>query len=207
MLRVLRRVNDRRRHVNGEYGWLFYPYTGDEMVVIDCETTGVDLRTAEPVSIGAVRVRGDRVLSSESLNLWLKRPASLTGDSIRVHGLRGIDLDDGMEIKEALVKLLNFIGNRPLLGWRLDFDLAIINRQLRPHFGFDLPNSTMDVAQLHYRRQRRSAHGPEPVSMRFEAVAQSLGVPVMGRNTALGDAITTALIYLQLERAQERRKA
>ena len=43
--------------------------------------------------------------------------------------------------------------------------------------------------------------------MRFEAVAQSLGVPVMGRNTALGDAITTALIYLQLERAQERRKA
>lgn len=198
MFRVLRRANDRRRHAGGRYGWLFHPYTGDELVAIDCETTGVDTRTAEPVSIAAVKVRGDRVLTSESLELRIKRPATLTGDSIRVHGLRGIDLEDGAEIEDALVKLLDFIGNRPLLGWRLDFDLAIINRQLRPRFGFDLPNSGIDVAQLCHRQQRRSVMEPP---QRFETVAHSLGVPVIGRHTALGDAVTTALIYLRLERA------
>ncbi|PMR76619.1 3'-5' exonuclease [Billgrantia endophytica] len=200
MFRALRRANDRRRHADGEYGWLFHPYTGDELVAIDCETTGLDTRMAEPVSIAAVKVRGDRVLASESLDLRLKRPASLTGDSIRIHGLRGIDLDDGECIDEALAKLLDFIGNRPLLGWRLDFDLAILNRQLRPRFGFDLPNSGIDVAQLYHRQLRRSAMEPEPPASRFDDVAQSLGVPVMGRNTALGDAVTTALIYLRLER-------
>lgn len=198
MLRMLRRVNDQRRHSSGEYGWLFQPYTGNELVAIDCETTGVDTRSAEPVSIGAVKVRGDKVLTSEPFNLRLKRPASLTGDSIRVHGLRGVDLDDGVELGEALAKLLDFIGNRPLLGWRLDFDLAILNRQIRPRFGFDLPNSGVDVAQLHQRRLRRSVMAPEPPAMRFEAAAESLRVPVMGRNTALGDAVTTALIYLRL---------
>lgn len=201
MFRVLRRANDRRRHAGGEYGWLFRPYTGDELVAIDCETTGVDTRIAEPVSIGAVKVRGDRVLTSESLDLRLKRPATLTGDSIRVHGLRGIDLDDGVSLDDALVTLLDFIGNRPLLGWRLDFDLAILNRQIRSRFGFDLPNSGIDVAQLYHRQQRRSVMEPEPRSQRFEAVAETLGVPVMGRNTALGDAVTTALMYLRLERA------
>ncbi|KAA0011765.1 3'-5' exonuclease [Billgrantia pellis] len=200
MFRALRRAHDRRRHANGEYGWLFHPYTGDELVSIDCETTRLDARTAEPVSIGAVKVRGDRVLTSESLSLRLKRPATLTGDSIRVHGLRGIDLDDGECLDEALAKLLDFVGNRPLLGWRLDFGLSILNRQIRPRFGFDLPNSGIDVAQLYHRQRRRSMMEPEPRSLRFDAVAEALDVPIMGRHTALGDAVTTALMYLRLER-------
>ncbi|MBW6390872.1 MAG: 3'-5' exonuclease [Halomonas sp.] len=209
MFRALRRANDRRRHAGGEYGWLFRPYTGDELVAIDCETTGIDTRTAEPVSIGAVKVRGDRVLTSESLDLRLRRPATLTGDSIRVHGLRGVDLDDGVGLDDALATLLDFIGNRPLLGWRLDFDMTILNRQIRPRFGFDLPNSGIDVAQLYHRQQRRSVMEPESPAQRFEAVAEALGVPIMGRHTALGDAVTTALMYLRLERAgmQDRREA
>ncbi|MCG6657650.1 3'-5' exonuclease [Halomonas campisalis] len=199
MLRALRRASDRRRHAEGEYGWLFNPYTGDELVAIDCETTGVDPRSAEPVSIAAVKVRGERVLTSESLDLRLQRPSTLSGESIRIHGLRGIDLDDGECLDQALARLLDFIGNRPLLGWRLDFDLAIINRQLRPRFGFDLPNSGIDVAQLYHRQLRRS-HLEAASAPRFEAAAKALGVPVMGRNTALGDAVTTALMYLRLER-------
>lgn len=199
MLKVLRRAADRRRHANGEYAWLFHPYTGEEMVVIDTETTGLDTRSAELVSIAAVRVRGDRILTSESLDLRLRRPDTLTGDSIRIHGLRGVDLDNGESIDAALARLLDFVGNRPLVGWYLGFDLAILNRELRPRFGFELPNATVDVAQL-WRRRLWRRH-PEIDSLpRFEAVAERLGVPVMGRHTALGDAVTTALMFLRLER-------
>lgn len=199
MLRTLRRASDRRRHGEGEYGWLFNPYTGNEMVVIDCETTGLDTRSAELVSIAAVKVRDDRVLVSESLDLQLRRPSTLTGDSIRIHGLRGIDLEGGDDIEEALDKLLDFIGNRPLLGWCLDFDVTIINRYLRPCFGFDLPNALIEISQGYVRALRRSQPyiAPRP---RFEAVARELDVPLIGRHTALGDAVTAALIYLRLEK-------
>lgn len=203
MLRALRRVADRRRHGKGDYGWLFLPYTGDELVVLDTETTGLDVRRAELVSLAAVRVRGDRVLISESLDLRLQRPASLSGDSIRVHGLRGIDLVDGVSLDEALARLLEFVGNRPLAGWRLGFDLAILNRELRPRYGFDLPNATIDVATTYARRLRRG-HPETAAIPRFERVAEELGVPVMGRNTALGDAVTTALMYLRLGALRKR---
>lgn len=202
MLKVLRRVADRRRHANGEYAWLFHPYTGDEMVVIDTETTGLDTRSAELVSIAAVRVRGDRILTSDSLDLRLRRPDSLTGDSIRIHGLRGMDLDNGESLDAALERLLDFVGNRPLVGWHLGFDLAILNRELRPRFGFELPNATVDVAQL-WRRRLRRRHPEVDGQPRFERVAERLGVPVMGRHTALGDAVTTALMFLRLERGQD----
>lgn len=199
MLKALRRAADRRRHANGDYAWLFHPYTGDEMVVIDTETTGRDIRSAELVSLAAVKVRGDRVLTSESLDLRLARPASLSGDSIRIHGLRGIDLEGGTPVHEALERLLDFVGNRPLVGWHLDFDVTILNRELRPRFGFALPNATIDVAQRYVRRLRRR-HPEVESAPRFEKVAELLKVPVMGRHTALGDAVTTALIFLRLER-------
>lgn len=197
MLRALRRSRDRRRHGEGEYGWLFHPYTGNEMVAIDCETTGLDTRSAELVSIAAVKVRDGRVLVSESLDLRLQRPLTLTGDSIRIHGLRGIDLEGGDDIREALDKLLDFIGNRPVMGWCLDFDVAIINRHLRRHFGFDLPNTLIEISQDYVRALRRNQPylTPRP---RFEAVARELGVPLFGRHTALGDAVTAALIHLRL---------
>ncbi|MDR5904685.1 3'-5' exonuclease [Franzmannia qiaohouensis] len=203
MLRALRRASDRRRHAEGEYGWLFHPYTGNEMVAIDCETTGLDTRSAELVSIAAVKVRDGRVLTSESLDLRLQRPASLNGDSIRIHGLRGIDLAGGDCVEEALDKLLDFIGNRPLMGWCLDFDIAILNRHLRPRFGFDLPNSLIEVSQRYVRDLRRAHPEIEP-NLRFEAVAKALDVPVIGRHTALGDAVTAALMYLRLEKGAMR---
>lgn len=199
MFKALRRAADRRRQAHGDYGWLFSPYTGDEMVAIDCETTGLDPRHAELVSLAAVRIRGDRVLTSDSLDLRLARPASLSGDSIRIHGLRGIDLADGADVEDALAQFLDFVGNRPLVGWHLDFDLAMLNRYLRPLFGFDLPNAGIDVAHA-YQRQLRRSHPELDVRPRFEQVAEHLGVPVMGRHTALGDAVTTALIHLRLAR-------
>lgn len=199
MLRVLRRAADRRRQARGDFGWLFAPYTGDEMVAIDCVTTGPDARQAELVSLAAVRLRGDRVLTSDSLDLRLARPASLSGDSIRLHGLRGIDLADGAGVDEVLRQFLDFVGNRPLIGWGLDADLAILNRYLRPRVGFDLPNARIDVAQAYHRQLRRS-HPELDIRPRFEEVAERLGVPVMGRHTALGDAVTTALIHLRLAR-------
>ncbi|MFC7088923.1 3'-5' exonuclease [Halomonas salifodinae] len=199
MLRALRRASDRRRQANGEYGWLFNPYTGDEMVAIDCETTGLDTRRAELVSLAAVRLKGDRVLTSQSLDLRLTRPASLTGDSIRIHGLRGIDLEGGDSIEAALAKFLDFVGNRPLVGWCLEFDLAILNRYLRAHLGFELPNARVEVSRVYAKALRRRQ--PEAIpNLRFEVVARALEVPVMGRHTALGDAVTTALMYTRVQR-------
>jgi len=197
MLRALRRAADRRRQADGDYGWLFNPYTGDELVSLDCETTGLDTRTAELVSIAAVRIRDDRVLTSESLDLRLARPDSLSGDSIRIHGLRGVDLEDGIEVEQALARLLDFIGNRPLVGWCIGFDLAVLDRYLKPQFGFALPNATIDVAQQ-YRRLMRRSHPELELQPGFETLAERLGVPVIGRHSALGDAVTTALMHLRL---------
>ncbi|HET8790168.1 MAG TPA: 3'-5' exonuclease [Modicisalibacter sp.] len=183
MIRSLRRAADHRRQADGRYGWLFNPYTGDEMVAIGCETSGLDPRSAGLVSIGAVRLTSERVLAGDSLNL----------------DLHGGDPGEPAALGNALEMLLDFIGNRPLLGWRIGFDRAVIDRHLRPHFGFDLPNATLDMAQIYRREMRRASprHGSDP---RFEALTKRIGVPQTSQRSALDDALTTASVYVQLKK-------
>lgn len=193
-----RRLVQKHRHGNGPYRHLFEVPDGAELMALDCETTGLDPRRAELVSVAAVPIRAGRVCAGAALELHLAPPASLDGESICIHGLRGVDLEPGLAVHDALEKLLAFIGNRPLVGWYLAFDLAVINRYLHRSLGFDLPNPTIELSDL-YRRKEQRCNPDLPVDLRFETAARKLGVPVMARHTASGDATTTALMYLKLK--------
>lgn len=199
MFRVIRRAVDRHRHGQGAYAHLFERYQGGEVIALDCETTGLDPRSAELVSVAAVPVLGERVLSGSALDIRLRRPAGLNGSSIRIHRLRRMDLSDGLSVDDALAALLDFIGNRPLLGWCIGFDIAVINRHLRPRYGFELPNAAIEVSALYQRYLHRTQPHIMP-DLRFESMARALSVPELERHSAKGDASTTALMYLRLKK-------
>lgn len=65
MLAALKTAWARKRLSSPDYAHLFDGHP-DEMVSVDCETTSLNVREAELLSIGAVRIRGNRVLTSES---------------------------------------------------------------------------------------------------------------------------------------------
>ena len=52
-----------------EFRYMFEPPPDNEWVSLDCETTGLNVRTDEIVSIGAVRIVGNRIMTSERLEL------------------------------------------------------------------------------------------------------------------------------------------
>jgi DNA polymerase-3 subunit epsilon len=105
-------------------------------------------------------------------------------------------------VHDALHQLLAFIGSRPLVGWCLAFDIAMINRYLVPQFGFALPNRRVELTQLYQRHLRRTKPDLAP-DLRFEAMADALQVPVAERHSALGDAVMSALMYVRLQRQTE----
>lgn len=133
--RTIRRMKEKLEHKTGPYAHLFEPYQGDEVVSLDCETTGLDVKNADIISIGAVRVKGNKVLTSERLDIKLKPPKTLTGESIKVHKIRAQDLADGIELEEALNQVLDFVGNRPILGYYVNYDIRMLDKFIRPRYG------------------------------------------------------------------------
>ena len=85
-----------------------------------------------------------------------------------------------------------------MLGYYLDFDLSMLAPHVKAITGFALANARIDLADAIAARERQ-ARPHVPPDLGFQHIADDLGVPVLGRHTALGDATTTALCWLALQ--------
>ena len=181
------------------YWCLHAPEEAEEIVSLDLETTSLDPRKADILSIGAVLIRRGKLVLGERLELLVEPPASLDGESIRIHKLRRADLEGQLPLDEALRRTLAFIGDRPLLGYYLSFDVAVLRRHLRQRLGEALGNPRIEVSALYQRKMARR-YPDLHLDLRFDTLARTLGIPVEGRHTALGDARSVALMFLRLRK-------
>lgn len=164
--------------------------TAGELVCLDCAATSLDLRSARLLSLAAVRIRGNRVLTSSALQLDIAGPEHDDGQ--------------GMSALEAVQKLLRFIGPRPVVGYWLDFDLELLEPQIERLLGCPLPNATVEVSALYHARIRRQPRAPHrPLDLRFETLRRDLELPALESGSPLAHAVLTALMYLKLSAAPD----
>ena len=199
----LRRGWQQRQLRDSEWRFLVdAPPTG-EWVALDCETTGLNPRSDEIIAIGAVRIVGNRVLTSERLDLLVRPEHGVSAESIRVHRLREQDVQDGVPAEEAMRRLLHFIGARPLVGYYLEFDVAMINRTLKRTLGLTLPQEKIEVSRLYYDHvfQQLPPHKQQEnteIDLRFATIMDALGLPTREAHDALNDAVMAALAFIKL---------
>ncbi|MEO7151012.1 MAG: 3'-5' exonuclease [Burkholderiaceae bacterium] len=200
-LAALRRRLWLQRLADPRYAFMVAPAPAGEWVSIDCETTGLDVRRDKIIAIGAVRIVGDRLLTSQRLELLVQSDRAPSGDSVRVHRLRGRDLADGLAPDDAIRRLLDFIGSRPLVGYYLEFDVALINRAMRPLLGVGLPQPQCEVSALYYDHKNRAlpAHrrGGD-IDLRFATLMNDLGLPLRDAHDAINDAVMAGLAFIKL---------
>lgn len=203
LLERLRRGWQRRQLTDPRWRFLLDEPPPHEWVALDCETTGLDTRTDEIVAIGAVRIVGQRILTSERLELLVRPEKGVSAESIRVHRLRQQDVQAGVPVAEAMLRLLHFIGARPLVGYYLEFDVAMINRALRSTLGLTLPQEKIEVSRLYYDHKFRQLppyrqHDQADIDLRFATIMRELGLPTRDAHDALNDAVMAALAFIKL---------
>lgn len=199
----LRRGWQQRQLRDSEWRFLVDAPPPGEWVALDCETTGLNPRSDEIIAIGAVRIVGNRVLTSERLELLVRPEHGVSAESIRVHRLREQDVQDGVPAEEAMRRLLRFIGARPLVGYYLEFDVAMINRTLKRTLGLTLPQEKIEVSRLYYDHvfQQLPPHKQQEnteIDLRFATIMDALGLPTREAHDALNDAVMAALAFIKL---------
>jgi len=174
----------------------------DEWVSVDCETTGLNVGRDEIISIGAVRIVGDRILTSQRLELLVKPSKGVSADSIRVHRLREQDVAQGLEPDEAIKQLLHFIGSRPLVGYYLEFDVAMLNKVIFPILGMGLPQPKIEVSAMYfeYKNRRLAPHmqSVTNIDLRFATLMDDLGLPLRDAHDAVNDAVMAAMAFTKV---------
>lgn len=181
-----------------QYEFLFNEHP-EEFVSFDCETTSLNVKEGEIISIGAVKIRGNTVLTSESFYIVVKPEGKMTATNVTIHGLRPKDVSNGVPINEALEQFLEFIGGRPLIGYYLEYDVAMINKYLKPMLGIKLPHKQIEVSKLYYDQEYRKNPHDGYVDLRMASIIKNLNFPDLPRHDALNDSINVALMYLTLK--------
>ncbi len=179
------------------YQSLFCTPDKTEYVSLDCETTSLDPNRAELVTIAATKIIDNRIITSQPFEVRLRAPQSLDSGSVKIHRIRHQDLVDGISEKEALLELLNFIGNRPLVGYHIRYDKKILDLACLRQLGFPLPNPLIEVSQIYHDKLER--HLPNAYfDLSLDAICKHLELPIQDKHDALQDAISAALVFVRL---------
>ena len=197
MFGSLRQKWNRKHLTDARFSFLFDPVDEDEIVVFDCETTGLNPKVDKIISIGAVKIKGNKILTNEAIHIFVNQEAQISHESITIHQIRHCDLDGAIDSQEAIEKFLYYIGSRKLVGYYLEFDVAMINKYTKPMFGVTLPNKKEEVSAIYY--DRKIAAIPQGnIDLRFDTILKDLALPKLQAHDALNDAVMTAMMYLKL---------
>lgn len=199
MIAALHRWLDRRRLRDPRFLPLFERYRGEDVVSLDLETTSLDPAECEVLSLAAVPVDARGARLSERFVRSVRHGRDYGIESIRVHRILPGESAGGASLDAVIEEFALWLGNRPLLGYYLAFDVAVVNRVLQRLHGFRLPNRQIELAER-YLATLPVREGQAEPDLRLDTIAQTLGVPLMGRHTALGDAVSVGLCYAALRR-------
>jgi len=178
------------------------PLRRQRLVVLDLETSGLDLRRDQLLSIGAVVIEDGAIDLGQQFERTLLRTDHRVSASVLIHGLAPSAIAAGSEPAEALLDFLQFLGDSPLLAFHAPFDQHMLGRALKQSLGYRLQHPFFDLAEL------APLICPEAGIRQggLDAWVKHFGLSVGQRHHASADALVTAelaLILFSRARAQE----
>ena len=158
----------------------------------DTETTGLHPSAGdEIISIGAVRILNGRILYGEVFDRLVDPGRELPPEAIRITGIRPEMIAGQPAIGKILPAFQTFAEGTVLVAHNGAFDMRFFQIK-QESTGVRLMNPLLDTLLL------SAVVHPEQEGHDIEAMAQRLGVNIIGRHTALGDALVTGELLLKL---------
>ena len=161
-------------------------------LVLDTETTGLDVAQDRVISIGALRLYGGRMYRATSFDRLVNPGVAIPPRSTAIHGITDPMVADAPPFAEVYGGLDRLMAGTVVIGHQVAFDLAMLRQECARHGCRWSEPQALDTLLL------VTCLLPSLQSASLDAVAAELGVSIHGRHTALGDSLVTAEIFANL---------
>ncbi len=171
------------------------PWREADFCVVDLELSGLDPRDDEIISFAAVPVSTARAVAGDALYGVVRPTQTLSEESILIHGIRDVDLVEAPPIDEAMQPLIAAMTGRVLVAHVAWVERAFLRRAFARQ-GIRLREPIIDTYEL--GRLLSVLRGEDAAPRSLDELAGRLELPVHRPHHALGDALTTAQVFLAL---------
>ncbi|WP_437881937.1 3'-5' exonuclease [Pseudomonas sp. LRF_L74] len=124
------------------------PLRQQRIVVLDLETSGLNLQRDQLLAIGAVVIEEGAIDFSQQFEATLHRADHQASASTLIHGIAPSAIAAGIAPAEALLDFMEFLGDSPLLAFHAAFDQHMLARALKESLGIRLRHPFLDVAEM-----------------------------------------------------------
>lgn len=155
------------------------------LVALDIETTGLDPKDDAILEIGAIRFNGRRI--EEEWSTLVNPGRAIPQFITQLTGITNQMVAHAPPISDVLAELADLVGDVPIVGHNISFDLAFLSRHRLFQYNDNI--DTYEMASVMLPNASRYALG---------TLAQILAVPFPATHRALDDSLATQGVYLRL---------
>ena len=155
--------------------------------MIDCETSGLDARRDRLLSVGAIRVRSERIELAEAFSTGVRSPVASGAENILVHGIGRDAQLAAPPPEEVLPQFARFLEGSIPVAFHAWFDREVLQRA-----GLPIHGRWLDLEPL--------AHAlcPDKKLRTLDEWIGAFGIQPAARHDALLDALASAELLLVL---------
>jgi DNA polymerase-3 subunit epsilon/CBS domain-containing protein len=161
-------------------------------IVLDTETTGLDVGQDRLIQIGAVRFSDGEADRDDTFSVRINPEQPIAAAATAIHGITDGMLLDAPTFTQIRDDFIRWLGGDAIIGQSIGFDLAILVREMRQTGIEWRPPRCLDTKLL------RAALDGDDSESTLDALAKRYQIPITNRHEALGDALMTAEIFRHL---------
>jgi DNA polymerase-3 subunit epsilon len=171
-------------------------YREVEYLAVDLETTGLDPRRDQILSIGWVRVDGNTIRLHSARHRVLQVDGAIPANSAVIHQITDDESARGLLLADALPELLRDLSGRVLIAHHARVERGFLNAACKRLWGKGLLVRSVDTQAIAQRLLERRQIPFKGSDLRLHALCERYNLPRHGAHNALSDALAAAELFL-----------
>lgn len=169
-----------------------------EIVAIDLETTGLDPKKDDILSIGMVNIDGWGVKLGTSWHRIVRVDQAIPGESAVIHQITDDQAAAGAPIDELLPEVLTRMAGKPMVVHYSPIEQNFLSAACKKLYGAPFVIPTIDTLEIAQRVFERRNHLIQPGDLRLFNLRPRYNLPQYQAHNALSDALATAELFLAM---------
>ena len=164
------------------------------LLAVDFETTGLDAKNDEILSIGFVQIRNLEIDLSTARHILIRQDKALPQDNVIIHKITDDQINSGVSLDQALSKLLKALCGQVLIAHHAHIESHFLNQACMRLYGSRIMLPVVDTLAIEAKKLPAEQHVQN--NLNLNVCCKRYNLPRYRLHDALSDALSCGELFL-----------